>query len=80
MSVKEERKFLHDLATPISTVFFLLDMTIDRLAAEQEKNAEELKMLEGAVRSLRTAKELLQKRRDYLVSLEVQSDEQTDEH
>ncbi len=69
-AVKDERKFLHDLSTPISTVFFLLDMTLERLQSEHEKNIDEIKMVEGAIRSMQTAKELISKRREVLISEE----------
>lgn len=67
-SAREERKFLHDLSTPMSTVFFLLDMTLERLQTEPEKNEEEIKMIQGAVRSMQTAKDLISKRREFLIA------------
>ncbi len=69
-TIKDERKFLHDLSTPISTVFFLLDMTLERLQVEPEKNLDEIKMVEGAIRSMQTTKELISKRREVLISEE----------
>ncbi len=73
-TIKDERKFLHDLSTPISTVFFLLDMTLERLQTDSDKNSDEIKMVEGAIRSMQIAKELITKRREILIS-EEQSQE-----
>lgn len=67
-NTRDERRFLHDLSTPMSTVFFLLDMTLERLQAEPEKNEEEIKMIQGAVRSMQTAKDLISRRRELLIS------------
>lgn len=69
-NARDERRFLHDLSTPMSTVFFLLDMTLERLQAEPEKNEEEIKMVQGAVRSMQTAKDLISRRRELLISEE----------
>lgn len=67
-NARDERRFLHDLSTPMSTVFFLLDMTLERLQAEPETNEEEIKMIQGAVRSMQTAKDLIAKRRELLIA------------
>ncbi len=67
-NARDERRFLHDLSTPMSTVFFLLDMTLERLQADPDKNEEEIKMIQGAVRSMQTAKDLISKRREYLIA------------
>ncbi len=67
MNVKEERKFLHDISTPISSVFFLLDMVIEKLSQDQSHNEEELKMLNTATKSMNTVKDLIQKRREILI-------------
>ncbi len=70
MGPKDERRFLHDLSTPLSTVFFLLDMALERLSSDSEKHADEIKMIEGAVRSMQTARDLMQKRREILIAEE----------
>lgn len=69
-TTRDERRFLHDLSTPMSTVFFLLDMTLERLHTDAQKHEEEIKMIQGAVRSMQTAKELISKRREVLIAEE----------
>jgi hypothetical protein len=76
MPTSEERKFLHDLSTPISTVFFLLDMVIEKLKEDTEKNQLEIKMLESAVKSMQSAKELMRLRREDIISRETLSNQE----
>lgn len=75
MGPKDERRFLHDLSTPMSTVFFLLDMALEKLNVDPEKHSEEIKMLQGAVRSMQTARDLMQKRREILIAEEESATE-----
>ena len=42
MSDTNERKFLHDIASPIGTALFLLDMTVEDMAKRPGVDAGEL--------------------------------------
>lgn len=63
----EERRFLHSIATPLSTVFFLLDLMNERLNEEPEKNAEQLKMVASSIKALKDARQLMQQRREEII-------------
>ena len=61
---ESERKFLHDLASPLATAIFLVDMAQEDLATNPAEIAESMKKIAA---SLEKTKVLLHARRTYLI-------------
>ena len=57
MSDTNERKFLHDIASPIGTALFLLDMTVEDMAKRPGVDAGELDQVKQAYQSLKQTQE-----------------------
>lgn len=64
---KEERVFLHDIATPVGTVTFLVDAVLDMLKEHNDRSAEEIEQLELAQKALEQMSDLMRKRRSILI-------------
>lgn len=62
-----ERKFIHDIASPLSTAMFMAEILRDEIAANPAQEAE-LKTVDGLYASLEAIRLLLQARRDVLVA------------
>lgn len=60
---KEEREFLHDLATPLATALYLTDSLLDSLKEEGRDPTQ----IENIVKALETLRLLLENRRDTIV-------------
>lgn len=59
----DEKKFLHDLANPITTAVFLIDV----LVAKRQKNAEiTVEQLQKVQNALKKSNELIRERRELL--------------
>lgn len=67
---KEERKFLHDLATPLSVALGMLEVALDQ-TTKGAVDKDQLKKLEDRLQKSRTAVlrcvELLKERRQILI-------------
>lgn len=63
---REERAFLHEIASPLGSAVLMLDIVIEsaRSRPESEKTLKELKMTQKALERM---KELLQSRREILI-------------
>ena len=64
--VKEERAFLHDIATPVGTVTLLVDMLTERLH-ELGNLDDEVKQLNVLQKSIERLNILIQDRRKILI-------------
>lgn len=67
MDCEDERAFLHDLATPISTALFLIDSIMDRL--QTNPNTTDRKQLTEIYEGLETVTKMLDARRNILIEL-----------
>jgi len=69
---ENERQFLHDLATPLTTAFFILDVVLDDLQKESPPHSScpRLAQAYAAVEKIRI---LLQNRRKVLIEQGVPS-------
>lgn len=69
----DEREFLHDLATPISTALFLADCVLDRLQSRSDVDQEDRAELTKIYEALEKVTQLLEKRREVLIARGVPS-------
>jgi hypothetical protein len=67
--VKEsnERKFLHDVASPIGAAMFLMDVLVEGMKARPDVNAEELAQAQRVFELLETVNRMLAHRREDLI-------------
>ena len=49
MNDSNERKFLHDIASPLGAAIFLLDMTVEDMVKRTGANPEELNQIKQAL-------------------------------
>ena len=70
-----ERSFLHDLASPIGTAIFLLDVIIEEMQERSGGIPDELPRIEQTYAALEKVRELLAERRAYLIECEVPNGE-----
>ena len=63
----DEREFLHSLASPIGTAFFLADSLLDNMQNCHETNPNELMQAVQIFEALETIKKLLIQRRELLI-------------
>jgi hypothetical protein len=70
MSRKEgaERKFLHDIAGPLGTASFVMDMLLESFGSGPGADAEQIGMLEQIKKAIEQMKALLVERRNMLPS------------
>ena len=68
-----ERKFLHDIASPLGTAIFLLDMTLEDMAKRPGIDPMELDQVKQAYQSLKQTQTMLEARREVLIKLGVPS-------
>lgn len=64
---EDERKFLHDLANPLSTALFLVDVVLESFQIHPDLNQDELHQLRQLFESLDKVKNLIQDRREFLI-------------
>ena len=65
-----ERKFLHDIATPLATAIFILDTLKEDLLASNGKDSPLIQMTEELEKALNKTRDLLAERREILISQE----------
>jgi FtsZ-binding cell division protein ZapB len=70
MSNNEERRFLHDIASPLGTVFFLVDAAIESLKEKLNGETDEVTQLQDAYAALQQVKQMIQSRRQILIERE----------
>lgn len=66
MNETDEKKFLHDLANPVSTALFLVDVVLESFQNRPDLNQDELLQLQEICHSLDKVKDLIQDRREFL--------------
>lgn len=66
MSVTDEKKFLHEISNPISTVFLMVDSVLESMSNRPDANKDELEQLKKAMDSLVRINTLIQNRRGAL--------------
>lgn len=69
-----ERNFLHDMASPMGTVIFLIDAVIDDATTNGKIDKENLALLEKVQEQLERLKEMLDNRRQVLIQQGVKSE------
>ena len=60
----DERRFLHDLSTPLSTVLLILDATLDQLSAGSVITYDEIAQITQAYESADKMRKFLEERKD----------------
>lgn len=70
INCRDERKFLHDIASPIGTALFLIDGAIDTFKAIEGIPPDDLAQLQLILDSLMRVKDMMQARRKVLIDLE----------
>lgn len=63
----DERKFLHDVAGPLSTAMLLLYIFLESLQKKADTSSEELLQIRQVSDSLEKIKKLLEERREILI-------------
>lgn len=68
-TIKGERKFIHELATPITVASGMTDFVISKLLArlEEKEDSIEIEKLKKAMRSLQSLSKLVNERRQKLI-------------
>lgn len=69
----EERKFLHDIASPVGTAIFVLDMALESMRSGSDTNAEELAQIQQVFDLLDKIKKTIEQRRQTLIMQGVPS-------
>ncbi len=65
---KEERAFLHDLASPLSTLLFLLDIIMADIKKKSGETAPELEKIKQSLELVDRIKKLLEQRRETVIN------------
>jgi hypothetical protein len=66
--LKEERKFLHDLASPLTSLQLNLDNVVMTLEDGKAENIAEAKaMVEGCIKQIQKMTDLVRSRREVLI-------------
>jgi Mg2+ and Co2+ transporter CorA len=63
---EEERKFLHDISSPLSTGLFLMDSILNSIRNKLGESAEEVTRLNELQKALMRMRDLVKVRRDLL--------------
>lgn len=69
MSESNERKFLHDIANPLGTAMFVVDMLIDSMKNRPDADPNELKQTEQVYGLMQRMKKMIEERRAELIKL-----------
>ena len=64
----DEKKFLHEISNPVSTVFLMVDSVLDSMGKRADADKDELEQLKKAMNSLTRINGLIQDRRNTLNS------------
>jgi hypothetical protein len=67
MTETAERKFLHDIASPVGTAIFVLDMVLDSMKSRTDANAAELAQTQQVFEVLNQIKKAIDERREVLI-------------
>jgi len=73
MKEVEERKFLHDIASPVGTAIFVTDILLDSMKERPDVNAEELTQVKQIADLLENVKKMIEARRAVLIAQGVPS-------
>lgn len=73
MQESDERKFLHDIASPLGTAMFLMDVLLDSLRDRAAVNPDELEQATQVCQALEKARQMLKDRRQALIDRGVPS-------
>jgi len=74
---RKERRFLHDLATPLSTLSFLLNSFLERARERPGVESGAIEAMERAMGSVEKIALLLRERRETIIAGEGMTHEQT---
>lgn len=69
----DERRLLHDIATPLSIVILTMDMILEGLQKQSEINLEEILQMSQVTEQLEKIKALLVARREILIARGISS-------
>jgi hypothetical protein len=69
----EERKFLHDIASPLGTAMFVVDMMLDGMKARPGAGPQELRQAQQVLDVLGQIKKAIEQRREVLIKQGVPS-------
>ncbi len=69
MNENPERKFLHDIASPLGTALFLQDLIVETLEERQGVNQRELTQARQLLEVLRQMKGMVEARRSEVTAL-----------
>jgi hypothetical protein len=64
---REERKFLHDIASPLGTAIFLVDAFLEDLTSKPNPDADGMAQVSAIYQALQSIQKLLQERRETLI-------------
>ena len=73
MKESDERKFLHDIASPVGTALFVVDMVLDSMGSRSDVSAEELTQIKQVYEMLEKIKKTIEQRREVLIAQGVPS-------
>lgn len=73
MKEVEERKFLHDIASPIGTAIFVVDMLLESMQGNSNVNSEELTQVKQIADLMENIKKMIEARRAVLIAQGVPS-------
>lgn len=73
MKESEERKFLHDIASPISSGLFIVDMLLESMKSRPDADPDELKQTKQVFDLLEKLKKMIENRREILIQQGVPS-------
>lgn len=69
---KSERKFLHDISSPLGTALFISDVLAESLTVGSPLSEEDLQQIKTILSELDRVKNMIQKRREILIQEESQ--------
>ena len=73
MNEGDERKFLHDIASPLGTAIFVMDSLLDGIQSRAGGNKDDLDQACQVYEALEKIKKMLQDRREILIKRGVPS-------
>jgi hypothetical protein len=68
MANTDERKFIHDIASPLGSAIFILDMALETMKSTANSNSEEWVQIQQVADILSQLKKKLEDRRELLIS------------
>ena len=68
MGQQEERKFIHDLATPLSAAIFRTDLLLESFQEKISADPEEMVQLCAIFESLEKIRKIINERREILIN------------